>query len=60
MYSKDVLFALMVTKKPVRMVDRITGRECFGVIKNFHSEPGHEKNMIVKIGNQVIYTTEES
>lgn len=54
-YSKDALFAFMITKKPVTLVDWITGKTHTGVIKSIQPEPGHEINAIIKVGRKMVY-----
>ena len=59
MYSKEELFALMVTKRPVKLTDRITGVEHVGVIETFEPEPHYERNLIVWLGDKPVYITRE-
>lgn len=53
--SKDELFALMITRKPINVRDHITGQVHRGVVKKLDFEPGHEANALVTIDNKVVY-----
>ena len=59
-YSKDLLFACMITKLPVAVKDAVTGRTIRGQVKGISFEPGHERNAIVTVGDNVVYHQTDS
>ncbi len=54
-YSKDLLFACMVTKKPICITDHVTGKKACGIVRSIDVEPGHPNNAILTINDQIVY-----
>lgn len=54
-FTKDLLFACMITKKPIKIRDHVTGKNHSGIIRGIESEPGHERQVVIRIDDSLIY-----